>query len=399
MASQMIDELYVTLSTRGMEAVQSSLSNITSGLSQVQGIIQKVSAGFQTALVPAAALTATLTGLALAGFQGTVEMQQLSFQFQLFAREIASVVAPVVDLLTAGFAKLSRVMQSLGGNGQKLVLVFVGGLAAITIGLTAVITALGVASMAVGLLIGVVSVLTTVVSALAAAVTAGTGGLNLIIGAVVALATGSAAASAALAGITLTGLYASIGGLLAYSRELRMALWGVIEAFGGVLQAAWPVMKALLVIGGAILEAFVIEPLIQFAHWLTVVLMTAERIITRLIAMVPIIGRIAGAFNLGGGQRQNVALNQTGEESASGTFQRIQQAALQTSATQTPVEANTDALKALTTRVEEWTGTVNRVIDGIASRPPVQAIIAGANAVAENPMAAAGLFALRLGGR
>lgn len=381
----MIDELFVQLSSRGLDQVQSALSGVTSGLTAVQSVIGKVSQGFQAALVPAAALTATITGLALAGLQGTVELQQMNLQFQMFAREVANVVAPVVDLLTAGFAKLSRVMQALGGNGQKALLVIVAGITAVTIGLTAVVTGLGLAAAAVGVLIGVVSVLTTVVTALAAAITVGTGGLNLIIGAVVALATGVATVSAALAGITLTGLYSAIGALLAYSKDLRVALWNVVEAFGGVLSALAPLGKALLVIGAAIVQSFVVEPLIKFANVLTVVLMVAEKLIARFIAMSPIIGRLAGALNLGGGQRRDVSLNQTGEESAQGTFQRIQQAALQTSAQKSPIEENTDAIKAMTKTAEDWIKAIDR---NLPSAPQVQSIIAGAAYGVANPATA-----------
>ena len=381
MAGTMIDELFVQLSTKGLDVVTTSLTQLQSGLGQVKSVIDKVSQGFQIALAPAAALTATITGLALAGFQGTVQMQQLQFNFQLMTREIASIMVPVIELVTRMFQRLWMALAKLGGDGQRFLMAIAVGVAAVAIGLGAVVTTLTLVSAAIGIVIGVASVLTVVVGALAAAVTGATGGLNLLLAAFSLLVSVQFTAYGAAVVGTMGAISGVIGFVIAYSQELRSSLWMVIEAFGNLISAAWPIVKVFLAIGAALLDSFVVQPLINFANWLTMILMIAEKLIAKFIAMVPIIGRIASLVNFGGGKRTETTLNQTGEESASGSFQRIQQATLQATAgaEQSPIEANTDALKAVTEKVDMWIQAIEKVQ---ASAPSVETITSGATAAA-----------------
>jgi len=95
-------------------------------------------------------------------------------------------------------------------------------------------------------------------------------------------------------------------------------------AFGDLLTALEPIGAVLLKLAMFIGNAFIVKPLINFITALTVIVQLLERAVRLATRLMGISG-----MKLPTGEKTGVTLNQTGEESAAGTFQRIQQSILQ----------------------------------------------------------------------
>ncbi len=115
---------------------------------------------------------------------------------------------------------------------------------------------------------------------------------------------------------------------------VQSSIKGLMVSFGGLVQALQPLLNLFANIGSALLDTFVVAPLLEFTKALTfIVTLMAE--MTKLamqtaqsFASLFGMSRLFSAPQRG---RFESTLNQTGTEDAAGTFQRIQQAVFKAS--------------------------------------------------------------------
>lgn len=370
--AQVLDSLFVDITARGLDAVSGQLNAFSGVIGQVNGLINQMRQSLAMALVPVGAATAAITALSLAGLQGTVELQQLTLHFKLFAREIAGITMPIVEGLTWMFNRMWRVLSRIGADGQKALFLIVAGLIGVTVAITGVILALTAATVVVG-------VLTTAVSALAFVMTLASGGLNLVAAALIALTGIQFAAIGAASAAWYATLGASFAALVAYSKDLRQALYDVGMQIWQVFEAAQPLLKALAVLAGAIIKTFVIEPLIVFLGWMEKIVLVVERV-AKALSGLPVVRRLAAIFDADKKPGVRPTLTGGGTETAEGTFDRFQNAALGTPETKDPLADNTDKLKHLADRIDAWIDVVKDRIRRVEefTDKPVESLVAGA---------------------
>jgi len=373
-------KLQIDVEARGIDRATKSIGQLSTGLESTQKILDKLGSSFQTALIPTAALSGAITGIAVAGLRGTTEMYMLNFQMSQFQRQIASALLPIVDAFTVGLSRAWRGLNALGRAGQIAVLVITAGLIGATIVLTGAVIGFGILTAVIGGAIGAAMAFAAALYVVDAAQNLITGGLENIVG--IAVSVGSAlAAMAGFAGLSaMAGITAAIGAawgvVLAASKELRGALWEVFGALQEIGMAVWPIVKAFGVIGFILMDVGFIKPLIAFLNVLTIILHTVAKLIERLQKALPIIGQLAALA--GGGEMRMVTSNQTGQESFTQTFNRIQEAILKVE--DSPIEQNTSAIAGLT-------ASIDRLIERIPtngqelynSLPTTQEMVEGAS--------------------
>jgi hypothetical protein len=384
--ANMISELYVNVTSKGMETVRSAIKGIQGGAETAQAALGSLSNALSgvrnivlSTTAPLLAMKAGLLGLAYAGMQGTVEMDMFHRSFQQLTRYIAASFAPILDIVRVGIDKLNAAIRMFGGTGQKVLMVLVAGLiglgavvVAATVGFTAMAMAIGVVSAAVGVLNGLMT-LFVFLEGLA------TAGIAPLIGAAVMLAGVQFAGS--IAGITafVGGIAAAGAGLVVFFRDLRQALGALIDAGAQLAQALWPIVKAGLMIAGVLAQAFIVEPLVKFLNILTAIVITVTKLADKLIMTVPLLRSLKMAPDA----RTEVMLSQTGTESMQGTFARVQEAALRAvkdgEKTMSPLEANTAKIEALVNKIDEWINVIGGLYsDAKAARDTAIDYIAGA---------------------
>ena len=259
-----------------------------------------------------------IIGLARAGFEGTVEMNRYQFAMQQVGRGVAGAFVPVLNVLTSVLQQVSHALNSMGGTGQKVLAATVVGIVLLTSSVTA---------------------LTIAVAAL------------VVIGSPVAVVF-----------FAIAGAMAAVGGAIylawTHSKAFRDAVLTLKAHLGALLTALEPVGAALLKVGGFLAMAFVIEPLIAFLNALTVIVMLLEKAVkySMLLKILP-----KDSLN---SPRKDVTLNQTGEESAAGSFQRIQQSILKY---ETPEESEDKKQSDTLNRIEAW---LDRNLGGSESKAP-----------------------------
>lgn len=370
---------YIDVTTRGMDRAMNSIKQLNDGLNDTQKILDKVAGAFQTALIPTAALTTAISGIAVVGLRGTTEMYTLNYQISQFSKQIASALLPIVDAMTTAFNRAWRTIQSMGRAGQIAILTITAGLIGATVVLTACSVGFAILAGFIAAATSAVIVLTGAMAVLDAVQNLVTGGLEDIVG--IAVTAGTAIAG--ILGITASGTMAAIAGaigaawgvVLAVSKDLRAALWQVFDAMLEIGQAMWPIVKAFGVIAFLALDVALVKPLINFLNVLTLVLHAVAKLIERLQKIAPIIGQLAALAGVG--ETRQVTANQTGQESFTQTFNRIQEAILRVE--ESPIEQNTTALGGLT-------AAIDRLIDKIPTNaqeayntlPKTQEIVEGA---------------------
>lgn len=283
----------------------------------VLGIVMQAA---HTAINAVDGLKSSMIGLARQGFEGTVELNRYNFAMKLISREVAGALVPVLNLMTDALDTVRRSLAAVGGTGQRM-------FAAILVGVV--------------LLSSSISVLTLLAA-----------GLVIAMSPILVAFFATAGALAAFAG----AIY------LAYqnSAPLRGAITDLRTAFAQLVQSLEPIGVVLLAIGQFILKAFIIDPLVRWIDRLTVALKILERVSN-------IVTRIAGigSLKLPGSEKTSVSLNQTGTESAEGTFQRIQQAILQAGTT-TNEEKQTNFLESIDAKI----GRIEAFIEPLVNRIP-----------------------------
>jgi len=302
-----------------------------------------------------------IIGLARAGFEGTVEMNRYQFAMQLLGREVAGAFVPALNLMTSAVKSVTHSLASMGGTGQKVLAAVVIGFVLITSAVTAVL----------GLVIG----LTAAVLGLTAAVVA----LEIVTWpvSIVILVVAAALAAVVVVVVAVVAAFVAVAGAiyLAYteSKEFRTAVLNLKGQLVALLTALEPVGAALLKVGGFLAQVFVIGPLTNFLDALSLIVALLERAVKMSMLL-----KILPKDSLGGGKRTDVTLNQTGEESAAGSFQRIQQSILKYESPEESEEhKQTDALE----RIENWLST--RFGGQSASlNPPSPGSIVGGSSVA-----------------
>lgn len=218
--------------------------------------------GIATAATGALAAVAGLAAIVKQGFSGTTELAMFADTMQYIARELAALFAPALQLATALIRDLLESFRGLGNAGQ--------------------------------LLLGRISPIGIAMEVLA-------------------------------------------------NPAVQSALRQMTAAFGELLTAAQPLLNLFANIGTELLTVFVVEPLVNFVRGLTLVVTGLKEVVKLAVEGAGAIASLFGYQRLmqaAPGQRRTVTLNATGTEDAQGTFQRLQQAVLK--AGQTPEKEQED---------------------------------------------------------
>lgn len=330
MAGSTLSELFVEISAKGIAKASDEIRGMTKAVQAASNASSQLAAGINSLTTPlkylaagAGIVTASITALAYKGFEGTTQMYLFQRQVTLLGREVASILTPVLNMLTNVVARVVTYFQSLSATGQRAwAIVFL-----LVAGFTALVgTGLAVIAVITGIIAALIGVAASIVFIMAEIDTA-TGGLYtgiLIIGAVVTALTGI---FTAIAGGGALGASA-IGAFALTSERLRAAFGGVMDAFGRVWTAAEPMLTRILYLVVLLIEVG-LQPMI-------IALNVIEATLHNIAAVAEYLGRIPFFAKMGqfldkklgignGEQRSEVTLNQTGNESAAGKFDRIQQ--------------------------------------------------------------------------
>lgn len=298
---------------------------------KIKGMLGAVATGAAAVAAPLGALTAGIVGMARAGLEGTVQMEMLNNSYKQLAREVAAAVLPAVTMLNSALRSLTQWVRQTGLTGQQVFYI-----------LTAAIIGATVAA----------TVLVAVVSLLALAVTAATGGINLLLAAAIGVV---AAVGAGL----MAGLVAGGAAALSLFSNLRAAFAGLGASLGRLWQAVQPLLTAFGQLAGILIQVFIVEPLVLFIELLTKAVDTVTQLVNAFMKL-PLVMGVLGAINRaaggtpGVGPRRQVALAQTTNYTDAGSaYQSLQEAGLRAGQKDTtPIEKNTSSLDRLTTAIE-----------------------------------------------
>lgn len=130
-------------------------------------------------------------------------------------------------------------------------------------------------------------------------------------------------------GQELISMFSGIGiaAMVLADPGIQSALKDLGASMGDMLIAARPLINQLAAIGTTLIKVFAVEPLKMFIQVLTATVQLMERFATMAVRGARMLGLDWG-MERQGGPRREVTLNQTGSESAEGTFARIQEAVL-----------------------------------------------------------------------
>lgn len=327
MAGSVLSELYVDVIARGLQGAMGGISDLqkriaeaadagtvlrtgldTTGLSMKQ--LGKMAQDFSGGMVkgagaiaaPLTAATATITGFAQAGLQGTVQAERLSQAYTEFTRLIAGALLPVIDAISSGLETVNRWLRQAGVTGQQVFLIIAVGIVAATVAAT---------------------VFLAVVSAIAVAVSVATGGLNVLIGALIGL-------QMAIAAALVVGAAGAAAGLMSMFEDSRAAVGALVIALGQLWEASQPLLQAGLQLAAGLAKFLIVDRLVMVINVLTAAALVAEKLLKVFLKIKEVVMGLAAiraiAPGIGQGKMKEVTLNQTGTENAQGTFARIQEA-------------------------------------------------------------------------
>ncbi len=264
------------------------LGKLTEGLKKVG----------EAATVPFVIASAAIGGWVRAGLSGTTMGERLGLQFSLLSREIASLFIPVLEMVIGALQRVTDWFRSLSGETQALI-----GWTA-----TAVVGLLGVATI-LPRIIGGISAMGNVLSVLAA------NPIVAIVGAIAALLVGTEAG--------------------------RGALGRLAEAFAPILSAVGRLFGALKPVFDLIGQA-----VSALADGIASVVGKVADAVESVGDFLGNTGRAVGEGVLGGqagpregSNRQELANAGGKKEGLSAAFDRFQSAALRTSTSQPPTQA------------------------------------------------------------
>lgn len=325
--SQVISQLYVDVMARGVEQTKAKMDGLVSATQAYQGVFNQIAGKIQEVaqyvIIPVAAVSASLTGMTIAGFAGTTHMSRLGASIQSINRLMASAFIPLMELGIRAAERISRAIDSWGVNGQRAII----GFTLMSVALTAMLGVMITLGPLTGAIVGVVA--------------------------------------AIIAGTTAAYMFHS---------ELRGALGGLWVSIVELGEALKPLLKFLMVIGLEVTRAFVIHPLVNFINYLTLAVHIVAKLTDKVMMLFGTM-RYFKTLDVSGGSGDRVMINQTGTENAQQTFQRMQEGALRLEAP-SEMQINTNALANLTAKIDEWIARIPNSFDDMI--PSSNEIIQGA---------------------
>lgn len=148
-------------------------------------------------------------------------------------------------------------------------------------------------------------------------------------------------------------------------------------AMGEVVRAAQPLLNALANVGSFLLRAFVIDPLVGFVKTLVVAVELIALMVRGLSDVATAAGRLVGmgrVFDAPKQGRQEVTLSQTGTESPDATFQRIQQSVLKMGLEkqEDPAVSELKKIREFVKKISDFIDNSDTRIKDIRNSPPGQ---------------------------